>query len=227
MTLMRNKKGFTLIELILALSITALVVGILLSALRMGYRSQEKGDERSEISQRMRVLGDRTSWLLRGAYPYTFTDPDDERYLFHLFRGEYDSLEFVTTSVNEYSDDIEDMTGLKLVRLFVDNEGLKLRQTIFFMGDEDWPDEPNEYVIGPNVTGITFEYLNRDEEENEENWEDAWDTEDTNYLPVAVKVMLTFTHKDKDIEMPPIIAALRTGGNPELIPKDKREQPGI
>ncbi|MFC1769610.1 prepilin-type N-terminal cleavage/methylation domain-containing protein [Nitrospirota bacterium] len=211
---MKNNRGFTLIELILALTITALVVGILLSVLRLGYRSQEKGDERSEISQRMRVLGDRTSWLLRGAYPYIFTDPDDERYLFHLFRGEADSVEFVTTSIDPYSDDVEDTTGLKLVRLFMDDEGLKLRQTVFFMGDEEWPDEPHEYVIGPAVTDMSIEYLDRDQDDGDESWDESWDTEETNYLPIAIRVMLTFRHKDKEIEMPPITAALRTGLSP-------------
>lgn len=75
---LRNKKGFgsltgfTLIEVIIAITISAVVIAILLAAMRLGYRSQEKGIWRDEVSQKMRIINDRVTWLLREHIPMLF-----------------------------------------------------------------------------------------------------------------------------------------------------------
>jgi general secretion pathway protein J len=203
----RSEKGFTLLEIIIALSIAAVILSILLWSLRLGYSSVEKGREREEVSQRMRILTDRLTWLLRGTYPYIVRTPEGAVL---YFAGTPDSLGFVTTSVDPYSEGLQDFAGLKWVTLFTDYQGLKVQEDIYFA--DVFEDEPREeYIFDPTVTDIAFEYLDPGDEGTESEWVASWDPEEEEYLPSAVKVYLTFKHEEQEIEMPPIVVAIKTG----------------
>lgn len=203
----RCDSGFTLLELLIAFAISAIIVAILLSAFRVGQRSVDKGYEREEKSQRMRILTDRLTWLLRGAYPHIDRTPDGNVL---YFSGTSESVGFVTTSVDPYADTLQDSAGLKWITIFADYEGLKMQEDIYFA--DVFEEEPrDEYIFDPTVTSIGFEYLDPGEEGTEAEWVDSWDPEEQEYLPSAVKIYLTFEHNEEDVEMPPIIVALKTG----------------
>jgi|Deesub1362A_J573_1020465.scaffolds.fasta_scaffold00045_33 hypothetical protein len=205
----KTEKGLTLIEVILGITISVVILGILFSALRLGHRSQEKGIEREEVSQRMRILADRLTWLLSGAYPYKREVEEEERL---YFSGTTRSAGFVTTSIDPYSEELQDIAGLKWVTLFVDEaEGLKIREKIYFDEDVFEDSGGREYVFDPTVKDIEFEYLDINEETGEEIWLSAW-AEDKDYLPYAVKASLVFIYKEKEVYMPPVVVLLRAGG---------------
>ena len=73
-----NKNGFTLLELLLGLAITALVAAMLFAVLRLGHRAEQKGQQRSEISQTERIISSRLGFLLRGAFPYVVKDEEGQ-----------------------------------------------------------------------------------------------------------------------------------------------------
>ena len=73
-----NRQGFTLLELILAITILGTVVLVALSAFRIGQRSWEKGDAVAESNQRLRVAVERIRQQLSAAtfhVGYDETDP--------------------------------------------------------------------------------------------------------------------------------------------------------
>lgn len=216
----KSERGLTLIEVILAVTISAVILAILLAALRMGHRSQEKAYGREELSQRMRILADRVSWLLRGTYPYVVEVPDGKLL---YFSGTDKSVGFVTSSVDTYSEGPEDTAGLKWVELFVDSEGLKIREKVYFGEDVFEKTGGKEYVLDSTVRDIGFEYLDTGEEKdiNETGetkefaeWVSLWDPGGREYLPSAVKVELVLEYRGRDVRMPPVIAAIRAGHSP-------------
>jgi general secretion pathway protein J len=217
-----NISGFTLLEVMLGLTITAMVMVILLAALRLGHRSQEKGMARVEVAQRMRIVSDRLSWMISGAYPYRYQDSDDQKKQYLLFRGSSSSLEFVTTSTDAFSNTPADIAGLKFVRLSVGASGLMAQEKVFFMGvDYDVFEEDEEFIFGPRISSMEFEYMDMDEDTDTIEWSAGWDTEEKNYLPSVVRITLTLKHGDKILDIPPVIASIRTGGvHGLLIPKD-------
>lgn len=202
-----GKKGFTLFEIILAMTITALIAVILLSAFRLGQRSQSKGTERQEMAQRIRIICDRVSWLIRGAYPYKVLDEEGEEILY--FSGEPGSLGLVTTSVDAYSDSIQDRAGLKWITLSGDGEGLKMSERIFFDKDSPLEDAVETYVLEPAVKSIGFEYL--DAADEKDVWSSEWNGEEKDYLPSAVRVSVVLGHEEQTMIMPPFTVAIRTG----------------
>jgi len=204
--------GFTLIEVVLALAITAVLLGVLFSALRLGHRAEEQGTAHSERSQSVRILADRIAWLLRGAFPFPVREDD---ILVPFFDGETDRVEFVTTSVDAYSPGVEDRAGLKRVTLVVRGEaGLVVAERVFFGSEDDGVTEEREFVLSPAVTGIRFEYLDRGEEGDVPDWRDEWDYKERQTLPAAVRVVLelTFDPDGAPYVPPPILTHIPTGG---------------
>jgi prepilin-type N-terminal cleavage/methylation domain-containing protein len=201
----KNQHGFTLLELLIGITLSVIVLLILFAGMRLGYRSQEKGIEREEISQRMRILGDRITWLLRGAYPYTVKKPDGK---IVYFMGKSDSIGFVTTSVDSYAEGPEDRAGLKWVLISADSDGLKIKENIYFLEDVLEDEGGKTYILDPSVKEIEFEYLDISEEDKEGTWRSDWEPKDKDYLPSAVKVKILFNYNDKEIHMPELVVRI-------------------
>jgi general secretion pathway protein J len=199
-----SNRGFTLLELLLGLTLTGLLLTILFSALRLAQRSDEAGRARQEQSQHMRIVSDRLTWLIRGAYPY-FYKKDNQPLL--SFDGESDNLTFVTTSIDSYDETLEDLAGLKKIKIFVDGDGLKISEQVFYMDEGG-----HDYVLDPLVKDISFEYLDVDEEDSSSTWVDSWDNTEKKTLPAAVRIKLKFKggkaggEKNKEGFFPEVIA---------------------
>ncbi|MCX7793630.1 MAG: type II secretion system protein GspJ [Thermodesulfovibrionales bacterium] len=200
-----KSKGFTLIELLIAFSISLLIILLIFSIFRLSSRSYEKITEQDEISQKIRVLNARISWLIRGIYPYKSINREGKERLFFL--GKSDSLGFVTTSVIPETGKPYDLAGLKWVYLFKDSEGLKEKDSIYFLEENLEGNEDGAFVLDNSVESLSCEYLNP----VDNNWQDNWDSE-KEYLPAAVKIKLRLMNKGKIIEIPEIIVSIRTAG---------------
>jgi len=205
-----RNRGFTLIELVIALTLSVVIVVILLAAMRLTYKSQAKGAEKIDMAQKIRILGDRVSWLIRGCYPFFFKKLEEEKF---FFKGESEKIGFVTASVDSYGKGPEDLAGLKWVSLYTDDEGLKVREKVFFLEDIFEDDDGTVYVLDPEVKKIEFEYYDIPEDETQGDWVSDWDPDEKEYIPAAVKFKITFEHQGKTVEMPEII--VRINAQPE------------
>jgi prepilin-type N-terminal cleavage/methylation domain-containing protein len=199
---LRNRHGFTLLELLIAISLSVVILIILFAAMRLGYKSEAKGTERSEQTQKVRLISDRIAWLLRGTYPF-YLNTVDEQKLF--FEGKSDRAGFVTTSIDDRGQGPEDRGGLKWVSIFTDKEGLKVREKVYFLKDVFDDSGGKVYLLDPDITKIEFEYLDFPEGEKQGTWVSEWDPEDKETLPAAVKVLMTIEKDGKKIEFPEMI----------------------
>jgi general secretion pathway protein J len=214
----QKNKGFTLIELVIALTLSVVIVVILFAAMRLAYKSQAKGSERIEIDQKIRVMGDRITWLLRGAHPFFIKKTADREQKLY-FEGESDKIGFVTTSVDSYGKGPEDSAGLKWVSVFIDSEGLKMREKVFFLEDVFDDDGGKVYLLDPEVKKLEFEYYDIPEDETQGDWVSGWDSDEKEYIPSAVKFQITFEHEGKTIVMPEIIVRINAQLEPEKKPE--------
>ena len=199
---LKNRRGFTLVELLIAITLSIVIFIILLVAMRLGYKSQEAGTARSEQAQKVRIICDRVAWLLRGTYPF-YLNKIDQQKLF--FEGKSDQIGFVTSSVDAYGSGPEDRGGLKWVSIFTDKEGLKIREKVYFLEDVFDDSGGKVYLIDPDVNKIEFEYLDIPEGEKQGSWVSEWDPDDKETLPSAVKMLMTMERGGKKIELPELI----------------------
>ena len=199
---LRNNRGFTLLELLIAITISILILVVLGAAMRLGYKSQERGTERGEMMQKVRILEDRIAWLIRGVYPFYLKKPDEKKI---FFDGKSDQVGFVTSSIDTHGTGPEDTAGLKWVSIFVDSEGLKIREKIFFLEDVFDDSNGKVYLLDPEVRKIEFEFFEIKEDEKQGTWISEWDPSDKETVPTAVKVTMTIERNGQKIEIPEMI----------------------
>ena len=65
----KNQKGFTLLELILAMSIVAIVVALGLGGVRLGIAARDVGEQKVDIYQRLRIISEQLKQKLQSTYP--------------------------------------------------------------------------------------------------------------------------------------------------------------
>lgn len=202
---LNNRKGLTVIELVIAMSLSVVIIVILVAAMRLAYKSQEKGMAMSEETQKVRIIADRLTWLLRGTYPYIVNKPDLKKI---YFVGKSDMVGFVTTSIDKHGKGPEDTAGLKWVSIYTDRKGLRFREKVFFMEDVFDEDGGKEYLLDPDVRELEFSYYDVPEDGKEGEWVSDWDPDDKEYFPAAVKLVITLERNGKTVVMPEIIASI-------------------
>src|SRR5580765_4628177 len=87
-----NANGFTLIEVILALTIFALMSGILYGAFALGQSAVEKSEANSTRNQKQRAIADLLGSYVRSSFPYRESPQDPSVF----FDGDSDELRFVS-----------------------------------------------------------------------------------------------------------------------------------
>ena len=176
--------GFTLIEVVIALTIFALMSGILYSAFALGHSAIEKAQRSAAQSQKQRSVGDLVGSYLRSAFPYKASTQD----LGIFFQGESDSVAFISA----YS---QGLGGRGMARIQItadeDNDGrttLKLEETTPVRLDTQAGGVGLNYdvVLQEGVRELRLAYL--DPQPDEETWEERWDGQERRVLPRAVRI---------------------------------------
>ena len=97
-----SNKGFTLLELVLSLSITGFIVAISLGAIRLGTTAQETGHLKTDTSQRIRLIQNQLGQKIKSNYPvFKYQEKNNSQKKpgrFLSFDGGNDYLRFVTFS---------------------------------------------------------------------------------------------------------------------------------
>jgi general secretion pathway protein J len=182
--------GFTLIEVVLALTIFALLGTILYGAFALGHRAFDKADARALRSQKQRSVADLLGSYLRSAYPYR-NSPQDQAI---FFEGTGDRLAFVSA----YS---HGMGGRGMAKIFIGaNAGggsasaLRLEEVtpVRFNAEEGPTGESHRLIVEDQIEGMRLAYL--DPESDIETWEERWDGNERRMLPRAVRLTYRDAH---------------------------------
>ncbi len=197
-----GQRGFTLLELMLALSIVAAMLAIVFGGLRVGIRAWQRGGERSESLQHARSLSALLEQSLGGTAAYLGPAPAGAQPEV-LFQGEPDRLSFVTVSP---PFPLPAPLAFTAVTLSVDEgerPGLAIREKA--LPNDDPFEEGPPIVVDPSLTAVRFRYLR----DTEGSWEERWDGAQERTLPRAVEVTLTTLVSGQPVEQPPISVSLR------------------
>jgi len=173
----RKEQGFTLLELLISLTILTMVTVIIGAGLRLAMNAWEKGDIETDETQRLRILSSMFSQQLKSVFPYTI-EIDSEQVI--VFEGDKNSILFVTTT-----DDIL-YGGLKWIRYDYKDRTLYYKEGL--LPDKELIDniEGDEEILDSEIGEVTFEYFVAHADE----WRESWDFNDS--LPDAVKIKISY-----------------------------------
>ncbi len=177
-----DQRGFTLVELIIALSIVGALLVVAFGGLRVAVSSWRRGDERIEVQQHTRSLTVTLARALGGAYPYRDARREGETPVL-LFKGDANHVEFVTHA-SPFPTAIPVAFTAVVIEMKTDGDRrtLVVRQRIL----------PNREpftaaalaIEDPAIAAIELSYL------GDGGWQPEWDAESDGGLPRAIKLAL-------------------------------------
>jgi general secretion pathway protein J len=193
-------RGFTLIEILLAVSTLAVVVLMATGALRVGLRAWESGQRRVDRQQEGRALVELISDALAGASPYQGRlDSSPERVV--LFEGEPDEIRFVTNAPPLMLD----APAVPFHAVVLGRKGQDALRLVERLVPSDEPFTPGlERVLSRSVTRFTLAY--RDESGA---WQERWNAREAGGLPTAVRLELAIAGLGR--ATPSLVVALPLG----------------
>lgn len=207
--------GFTLLELLISLTIIGLILVIVFGALRIGSRAWEKGEKDVEIRQRQRVVLDNIKRQIASTCLREIKGVEGEGRTTKkvFFRGDSEGMEFMTRVPMVPTT----RSGMVYVRYVVSEEdgGEKMRlmlfekDIVFIEKEEDIgeQDEADFFELIPGAENIEFAYLKGPEDKDADpEWQEAWDPDSDTGIPLAVKITL---QEDEDTTPIYVIARLR------------------
>lgn len=195
----RDERGFTLLELLLALSLVAALLAIAFGGLRVAVAAWTRGEERAEAHQHGRALAVVIGRALGGAAHYRAAVGQAPEPVL-LFRGDEHRVEFVTQTP-PFPPGIPAAFTAVVIAL-EDDEGpaLVIRQRV--LPNREPFAEAGPILRDRGIAAATLRYLDEDGE-----WRDTWDGEQEEGLPRAVQITLA-TGRGGDA-LPPFTVSLR------------------
>ncbi|MBI5576775.1 MAG: prepilin-type N-terminal cleavage/methylation domain-containing protein [Deltaproteobacteria bacterium] len=181
--------GFTLLEMVVSLSIIAAIAAFLAVAFRLAGHSISRGGEEAAAMARLRAGTEVLERAVRSADPLAVLP--SEGISVSYFRGERGKIRFLSAAAPSSisgggfrllcffgRDSSRNASGLML------SEGSPLRAE----GVEPWEGNERPRVLLSEASEIAFGYSPGPTEEGKWEWVETWDSKEKKVLPAAVRV---------------------------------------
>jgi general secretion pathway protein J len=188
-----SSAGFTLLELLIAITLLGLLTAAMFGGLRFGARAWERSEERLDDSARLHVVQNFLRDRLAQAYPLS---ADDETGPLRLaFEGDGDTLRFVTLMPEHLG------TGFAEFVLAVTDQSGE-RDLIVRWRRFDYPagtsgsieEEPQIKILLDRIEALEFAYYGALGRGERPTWQEQW--LGAQALPGLVRVRVIFPQED-------------------------------
>lgn len=199
----RRSQGFTLLELLIGMTLVGFILSLLFAGLNLGTRSWEAGEQRMVTSSRQAVVVDFIRRAIEQTYPLRWRVGEEDRL---AFAGEAESLRFVGTVAMH-----DGASGNHLIALdLVDGETGRDLVMRWQLPDPGAPGfEPIEQaepkVLIKAVKEMALAYFGAQSETEDPAWHDQWLDQKT--PPELIRLQLIMENGET---WPDIVAAPRT-----------------
>ena len=195
LSILHNRSAFTLVELIVSISLAAMIMLITAMIFKQASSAFSQSDARSEVYQNVRtafdiIKRDISGTTLNTNYELfkTFNDINTIDYPSINPKGGSDILVFLSSTPNNNNQPIA------LITYFLDINNILRKAEITSTSTLNSgiagfdPDTATGYQLGFNVSTLQLRYLDTDG-----TWGDTWDSTTKKYLPDAVEVAMTIS----------------------------------
>lgn len=210
MPVTRRQRGFTLLELLVSVSLTAVVLMLLSSGLRLTEAAWRRGNERLTAMGQMLAADDAIQAQISSAIPRPITTQYQQRpWQLITFRGEAREARFLSN----YSAQGGRSFGLWLVsyrvvhesngkeQLVMSERGLSDEQQlpIFFLSNQP-PTEPG-FLFAERADHIELSYLRPSSPGMPAAWVSEWKCDDQKELPRGVRIHWQSAKQERDLTL--------------------------
>jgi general secretion pathway protein J len=196
-------RGFTLLEVLIALAIVGLLLTIAFSGLRVAMAAWRQGEDRAEAHQHVRAVALSLARALSATYGYRASKTAAPEIVM-LFDGAADRVAFVTQSAPFPLPAPIAFTAVVVAIEQGEERGLVVRQRA--LPNQEPFDKAEVVMRDPAVTSLTFKYLDDNGE-----WTDSWDGTQTKAIPRGVQIQIAATLNGRALTLPPITVTLNSG----------------
>jgi prepilin-type N-terminal cleavage/methylation domain-containing protein len=190
------RRGFTFVELLLAISIFSIIAVVVYSAFSMGINAWRKMDGLLEGYQQIRLVTERMAWELRNCVDIENFNPQETEVF--DFKGEKEKDRIIFFSIKE--DGIRRILYQKKENKdFEDAQNKELEIFSLERLEQDFlakplPEDRDAEVVLSLVRDVQFRYLDfsKEKKDGKVQWQDSWgaENEDFKKLPNQVWIRL-------------------------------------
>ncbi|GJM10127.1 MAG: hypothetical protein DHS20C11_24030 [Lysobacteraceae bacterium] len=199
--------GFTLLEMMLAMTLVALIMAMAFTGLRSGAKAADKGEAYVDRTNRMRLAQQFMRQQMSRVLPLRIQDDPDDATDYIIFQGSRDLMRFVAPMPGYLGH------GGPHVQLF-EVDGDKLLFNHYLLNAEDGlailadPDR-DPVLLLDKIDRAKFSYATLNEDGELSDWVDEW--EDATVTPLAIQVEIDF-QSDAKMTFPTMQVALMIDG---------------
>jgi len=202
MSAMRRVQGFTLLELLIGMTLVGFILALLFAGLNLGTRSWEAGEQRMVTSSRQAVVVDFIRRVIERTDPMRWRVGEEDQL---AFAGEAESLRFVGALAMH-----EGTTGNHLIALDLargeNGRDLVMRWRLPDLREPGFGplEQAEPKVLLKAIRSMTLAYFGAEADTEEPAWHDQWLNQKA--PPELIRLRLTMENGET---WPDIIAAPR------------------
>ncbi len=200
----RGPRGFTLLEVLIALAIVGALLVIALGGMRVALGAWRQGEDRAEAYQHVRGVALSLARTVGSAHPYSAPRGEAPDSVL-LFSGSETRLEFVAQAPPApFPVPIAFTAVVVGFDESVERPGLVIRQRA--LPNRNPFSEAEVAFHDPTVTSLALGYM-----DESGNFRDTWDGAQDKTLPRAVRITVSTTLNGQTQTLPPLTVSLRVG----------------
>ncbi len=181
-----SQSGFTLLELLVSIVLIVMIVAIVGAAMRLGYKSMDKGEKKAELQERFKVSLDLMDSQIQSGIPLKTTDEITGGINQYVFEGKKDTLRFASN----YSL-LAGQKGYVVVAYRIET-GPDSKQTLFAQENTVGIENQREVKLLEGLDDIHFEYFYKGATDEEGQWIEEW--VDTVTIPGKIRIHLALNN---------------------------------
>lgn len=187
-----NRRSFTLVELLIAVTVVSLVAVALYSVFSNGLKAWRIGNRDRSYARNLRLVSEKMDRDLRNAFQFShipFEGTEDSIMFAALVLVESDADE----DISESEEEAAEHCAVGRIAYFYDSQKDALCREVKPFSEVFADEEVGEgEVLIEYVGDLELSYCYLDNATENYKWKDDWETEEQDSIPQAVKIEMSF-----------------------------------